>query len=180
MGSSPNNHALYLLCGHRTQPLIRCCFFQTSWQGQKACGHLYYWQYAHHSHKSLVPNAQFNTMSRWQIVSSGHSTILYVDSANPVNIDYLPVEYCLGKGFQFLIPSRDDWNNDTVVTLEVLDTYTDSSIIDNEVKSGVYSGKLDPNISPCLPDYWRRKSPKKCFLYFVLMSGLGLKPWFCV
>ena len=36
-------------------------------------------------------------------------------------------------------------------------------------------------LSQFLPDIcWERKSPKKYFLYFILMSGLGLEPWLFV
>ena len=71
----------------------------------------------------------------------------------PVNIDYLPTEYCFDRGFHFLIPSRDDWNYDIIVPPDVLDVYTDGSKLDNGVGSGIYSVKLDLNISLRLPDY---------------------------
>ena len=63
------------------------------------------------------------------------------------------MEYCLDRDFHILIPGKNDWNPDTIVQTEVLNIYTDSSKLDNEVGSGVYSGKLDLNISLPLPDY---------------------------
>ena len=38
---------------------------------------------------------RLNALSRWHIISSGHYTILEIDVETPVNIDYLPAEYCL-------------------------------------------------------------------------------------
>ena len=84
---------------------------------------------------------------------SDHSTILEFDPVAPVNIDYLPAEYCLDSGFQFLIPSRDDWGPNTVAHPEHLDIYTDCSKLDNGVGRGISSGKLDISISLRLPDY---------------------------
>ena len=54
------------------------------------------------------------TLSRWHIVTSGHSTILEVNPVTPVNIYYLPVEYCLDRDFSSL-PNRYDWNSNTVI-----------------------------------------------------------------
>ena len=71
----------------------------------------------------------------------------------PLNIDCLPVEYCLDRGFHFLISIREDWDPNTIVPPELLDIYTDASKFDNGVRSGVYSRKTDLNISLQLPDY---------------------------
>ena len=70
----------------------------------------------------------------------------------PVNIDYLLAEYCFDRGFHFLIPARDDWNYDTIVPPDVLDD-ADGYKLGNVVGNGIYCGKLDLNISLCLPDY---------------------------
>ena len=86
-------------------------------------------------------------------VPSGHSTILEVDSVATVKIHYLPAEYSLDRGFHFLIPSRDDWDPNTFVHPEQLDIYTEDTKLDNLVGSGMYSGKLDLNISLRLPDF---------------------------
>ena len=96
---------------------------------------------------------RFNALSRQSIVPSDHSTILEFDPVAPVNIDYLPAEYCLDRGFHFLIPSRDDWGPNTVAHPEHLDIYTDCSKLDNGVGRGISSGKLDISISLRLPDY---------------------------
>ena len=41
---------------------------------------------------------RLNVLPRWRIVPSGHSTFLEVA---PVNIDYLPADFCLDRGFHF-------------------------------------------------------------------------------
>ena len=103
----------------------------------------------HHPHEGSVRNAQLllakqaatfastslNALSRWHIVSSGHSIILGVDPVTPVNIDYLPAEYCLAKDLPSLILNRDNWNPNTVILPELLDIYTDGSKLDNGVGS---------------------------------------------
>ena len=66
-----------------------------------------------------------------------------------MNINYLPAEYCLDRGFHFLIPSRNDWDPNTVVHPDYLDVYTKGFKPDNGVGSDIYSGKLDSR----LPDY---------------------------
>ena len=96
---------------------------------------------------------RFNVLSRWHIVPSGHSTILEVDPVASVNIDYLTADYCFDRGFHFLILSRDDWNPDTFIPPKVLDIYIDGTKLDIEVWSGVYSRKVELNISLRLPDY---------------------------
>ena len=62
------------------------------------------------------------------------------------------------------------------------------------ISGGIYSLKSIPNdkfflenfswqfylLSECCQKSAERKPPKKYFLYFVLMSGLGLVPWFYV
>ena len=70
-----------------------------------------------------------------------------------LDIDYLPVEYCFNRGFHFLIPSKDDWDHGMIVPPELPDVYTDGSKLDSGVGSGVYSEKLNLNISLRLPDY---------------------------
>ena len=72
---------------------------------------------------------------------------------NPVNFDYRPAKYCFDRGFHFLSPSRDDRNSDTIAPPEVLDIYIDGSKLDNGVGNGVYSGRVDLDISLRLPDY---------------------------
>ena len=71
---------------------------------------------------------RLNDLSRWHIVVSGHSTILEVNPVALVIIDYLSAEYCLYRGFHFLIPCRDDWNPNTIVPPEVLGIYKEPSI----------------------------------------------------
>ena len=66
----------------------------------------------------------------------------------PVNLDYLPAEYSFDRGFHFLIPSRDKWNPDSIVTSANLDIYK----LDNGVGSGVCFVILDQDISLRLPD----------------------------
>ena len=66
-------------------------------------------------------------MSCLVFVSSGYSTILKVDPLALVDVDYLLAEYCSDRCFHFLMPSRDDWNSDTIISSEVLDVYTDGS-----------------------------------------------------
>ena len=72
---------------------------------------------------------------------------------NPMNIDYLPAEYCHDRIFHSLIPSMDDWNPNTVIPPELLDIYTADFKLDNGVRSNIYCGKLDLKISLRLPDY---------------------------
>ena len=47
-----------------------------------------------------------------------------------------------------MIPGREDWNYDTIVPPDVLNVCTDGFKLDNGVGSGIYSGKLNLNISP--------------------------------
>ena len=68
-----------------------------------------------------------------------------------MDIDYLPVKYCLDRGFHYLIPSRNDCDSNTIVPPEYPDIYTDGSKLDNGFGSGIYSDKLDLNISLRLP-----------------------------
>ena len=51
-----------------------------------------------------------NALFRWRIVISGPSSILEMDSVVPLNINYRPVEYYFHKGFDFMIPNRDEWD----------------------------------------------------------------------
>ena len=96
---------------------------------------------------------RLNALSCWHIVTFGHSTILEVEPVAPVIIDYLPAEYCVDRGFHFLIPTRDDWDPNTVFHLEHQHIYTNGSKLDSLVGSGIYSGKLDPSFSLRLPNY---------------------------
>ena len=71
-----------------------------------------------------------------------------------MNIDYLPAEYCLDTDFNFLFPNTDDWSTDTIVLqAHSMNIYTDASKLYNVFGSGVYSGRLDLNISLRLSDY---------------------------
>ena len=73
---------------------------------------------AYNHHKSLLRNAQLvsyyafftkqaamlattrlNGLSCWNILPSGHSTIFELEPVAPMNINYLPAEYCLDRGF---------------------------------------------------------------------------------
>ena len=71
----------------------------------------------------------------------------------PVNIDYFPAKYCLDRGFQFLIPGRNNWEPNTVVHPEHLDIYTEDFKLDSAVGSAVYAVKLYLSISLQLPKY---------------------------
>ena len=68
----------------------------------------------------------------------------------PVNTDYLPAEYCLGRDIHSLIPHRNDCNFNKIIP-------QNSGICiskrRNGVDSGSYSEKLDLNISLRLPGY---------------------------
>ena len=97
--------------------------------------------------------SRLKALSHWHIIPSGHSTILEIDAVASVNIDYLPTQYCLDRGFHFLIPSEDNCDPNTVVHSELLDIYTDSSKLNDGVRSGIYSGISDLSISLRLPDY---------------------------
>ena len=57
--------------------------------------------------------AKFTGLSRSRVVPSGHSSILEIDPVTPLDIDYLPVEYCFDRSFNFPIPSRSNWTPDT-------------------------------------------------------------------
>ena len=57
---------------------------------------------------------RLNALSFWYIVPYGHSSILEVDTVTPVNIDYLL--NIVSTEISTLIPSRDDWNPNTVVS----------------------------------------------------------------
>ena len=65
-----------------------------------------------------------------------------------MDIDYLPAEYCLDRSFHFLIPSREVWRSYAIVVQNI-----DGFKLDNEVGNGVYTVKLDPNISLSMPNY---------------------------
>ena len=85
-------------------------------------------------------------LSRWRVVIIGHASILKIDSVAPLDINYLRMEYCFDKGFNFLISSRTDWTPDTVVPPELLDVYTDGFKLDGGVGSRIYPGRLALNI----------------------------------
>ena len=59
-------------------------------------------------------------------------------------MDYLPVEYCFDRSFQFLIPSRDDWALDMSSCMYI---YTDGCKLVSGVDGRVYSRKVNLNIS---------------------------------
>ena len=67
----------------------------------------------------------------------------------------------LNIDFYFLISRR---TNDGLVLPELLNVYTYGSKLDSGVRSGVYSTKLDLNISFRLPDYY--------FMFQEAMDGL--------
>ena len=60
---------------------------------------------------------KLKVLSRFHIVPSGQSTISQFYPVNPRNTDYLPAKYCLERDFYSLIPNRDDWNPNTVFSL---------------------------------------------------------------
>ena len=72
----------------------------------------------------------------------------------PLDIDYLTVEYSFDRGFNLLIPSRSDWTLETTVPPGLQGVYTADSKPGCGEGSGVYSGRLDLNISLWLSDYY--------------------------
>ena len=73
--------------------------------------------------RQLFAATRLNALSRWHIVPSGHSNILKVASVALENIDYLPVEYCLDRGFHFMIVSGDYCDPNKVVPPKHLDIH---------------------------------------------------------
>ena len=55
---------------------------------------------------------RLSAVSPWRIVPYGHSSILEIDPVAPLDIDYLPVEYCFDS---FRILGRSDCAHDTTV-----------------------------------------------------------------
>ena len=64
----------------------------------------------------------------------------------PLDIDYLPVEYCFDRGFDVISPY-------TVGLPELLDVYEDSSKLNGGVDNAVFSGRLNLKISLQMPNY---------------------------
>ena len=58
---------------------------------------------------------RLSALSRWRNVPYGHSSILEIDPVAPLDFDYLSVEYCFDRGFNFLIPSKSNCSYDATV-----------------------------------------------------------------
>ena len=75
------------------------------------------------------------------------TSTLVVDPVDRLNIDYHLVEYYLNRSFHSLVPRRDVWDPDLIIHSELQGIYTDGAKFDNRSGSGVFSDKLDLNIS---------------------------------